>query len=395
VTEETPEKEKRMDATSAPEPGAARPARPPLVRSRSDRKIAGVAGGLADHLNIDPLIVRIGFVASVFAGGLGLLLYLGGWILIPEEGDEDREHAQLKQIRELPLLGLVLFVVGGGLLLSQVTDWDSGATLWGLLLIGAGVLLFRDEKEDQGSEPSSHDGPSSTAISEQPTLPIASDERRVRRAITRPKRERSFLGRYTFAAMLIVVGGAGLLDYAGAFTLEVGQYPALALAVVGAGLLVGTLWGRSRGLIVLGLCLVPFALAGNLIDVPLEGGFGERNYVPSSAAAVDPGYSLVGGVMRFDLTDTRWGTDPVVIDATVAFGEIEVRVPDDVRVEFDGSVGAGDIDFFGENRAGYEVELEAVGGDPDATKTLIIDARVSMGSLDIDRTELEFEGERL
>ena len=52
-----------------------------LRRSRTDRKIAGVAGGLGRHFDIDPTIVRVAFVVLAFFGGAGLLLYGVGWLL--------------------------------------------------------------------------------------------------------------------------------------------------------------------------------------------------------------------------------------------------------------------------------------------------------------------------
>ena len=57
-----------------------------LHRTGEDRMVAGVAGGLADYFDVDPTIVRIGFVALAFLGGLAVPLYLAGWLLIPEEG---------------------------------------------------------------------------------------------------------------------------------------------------------------------------------------------------------------------------------------------------------------------------------------------------------------------
>jgi phage shock protein PspC (stress-responsive transcriptional regulator) len=57
-----------------------------LHRSGQDRMLAGVAGGLADYFDVDPTLVRIGFVALAFLGGLAVPLYLAGWLLIPEEG---------------------------------------------------------------------------------------------------------------------------------------------------------------------------------------------------------------------------------------------------------------------------------------------------------------------
>jgi phage shock protein PspC (stress-responsive transcriptional regulator) len=58
-----------------------------LHRSGQDRMLAGVAGGLADYFDVDPTLVRIGFVALAFLGGLAVPLYLAGWLLIPEEGN--------------------------------------------------------------------------------------------------------------------------------------------------------------------------------------------------------------------------------------------------------------------------------------------------------------------
>jgi len=58
-----------------------------LTRSRDDRMIAGVAGGLADYLGIDPSLVRIAWVVLFLAGGLGLLIYIIMWIVVPEEDE--------------------------------------------------------------------------------------------------------------------------------------------------------------------------------------------------------------------------------------------------------------------------------------------------------------------
>lgn len=48
--------------------------------------LAGVAIGLAEYFDIDPTLVRIGFVALTLLGGLAVPLYLAGWLLIPAEG---------------------------------------------------------------------------------------------------------------------------------------------------------------------------------------------------------------------------------------------------------------------------------------------------------------------
>ncbi len=65
-----------------------------LYKSISDRKIAGVCGGIAEYLDIDPVIIRLICVASVFAGGLGILAYILGCIIIPEKKSGYREYAR-------------------------------------------------------------------------------------------------------------------------------------------------------------------------------------------------------------------------------------------------------------------------------------------------------------
>jgi phage shock protein C len=69
-----------MTSTSPPTPRR-------LIRSTTDKKLGGVAGGLAAHLGVDPLLVRIGFVVTTLCGGAGLLAYLAMLAFVPAEGD--------------------------------------------------------------------------------------------------------------------------------------------------------------------------------------------------------------------------------------------------------------------------------------------------------------------
>src|SRR3954453_13612516 len=63
-------------AGKPPPPPPGPPAPPQLRRSRTDKMIGGVAGGLAEYSGVDPLLWRVGFVALTFAGGSGVLVYL-------------------------------------------------------------------------------------------------------------------------------------------------------------------------------------------------------------------------------------------------------------------------------------------------------------------------------
>jgi phage shock protein PspC (stress-responsive transcriptional regulator) len=59
-----------------------------LHRVGRGRMLGGVAAGLADYFDVDPTIVRIGFVAMAFLGGLAVPIYLAGWLLIPDEASD-------------------------------------------------------------------------------------------------------------------------------------------------------------------------------------------------------------------------------------------------------------------------------------------------------------------
>ncbi len=58
-----------------------------LYRSRNDKKLCGVCGGLADYFGLDVNIIRVAAIVSVFFGGLGLVAYIAAAFLIPEQGD--------------------------------------------------------------------------------------------------------------------------------------------------------------------------------------------------------------------------------------------------------------------------------------------------------------------
>ena len=56
-----------------------------LTRSRKDKKVAGVCGGVAMYFNIDPTLVRLLWIFLTLVGGAGILLYLIAWIVVPLE----------------------------------------------------------------------------------------------------------------------------------------------------------------------------------------------------------------------------------------------------------------------------------------------------------------------
>jgi phage shock protein PspC (stress-responsive transcriptional regulator) len=76
--------------------GAPQEARAPrrLRRSRAERKIAGVCGGIGEFLGIDPVLFRVLFVVLAFMGGVGILLYLAFWLAMPDAPAEAPDSTQ-------------------------------------------------------------------------------------------------------------------------------------------------------------------------------------------------------------------------------------------------------------------------------------------------------------
>ena len=59
-----------------------------LFRSRTDRKVAGVCGGISEYLEVDPTLIRLFWLIAIFCMGGGLLAYLIAWIIIPGENGQ-------------------------------------------------------------------------------------------------------------------------------------------------------------------------------------------------------------------------------------------------------------------------------------------------------------------
>ena len=98
-----------------------------LRRSRSERMVAGVSGGLGRYFDVNPVLYRVGFVVLALLGGAGILIYLAAALVIPDEGQEQSIVEQaLRERRSRPwrLLGLALVLVSAVVLISQGHFWD-------------------------------------------------------------------------------------------------------------------------------------------------------------------------------------------------------------------------------------------------------------------------------
>jgi len=120
-----------------------------IRRSRSDRRVAGVSGGLGRHLDIDPLIVRVAFVVLTFSVVAVLLINKALWLLLPEDGSD---WATVKLDRRSRTAALVIVgIIALALLVSHGWWGDPGPFLFLVALLAVilvGTSLTRRDRRD-------------------------------------------------------------------------------------------------------------------------------------------------------------------------------------------------------------------------------------------------------
>jgi len=116
-----------------------------FVRSSTDRVIAGVAGGIAARIGVDPTVVRLAFVVLCFAAGFGVVLYLFGWLVGSDPRDGDAEAASVRDTSLRQVVCLAMVVTGAMLLLRDAGLWfgDAPAISAGLAAFGSAILWTR------------------------------------------------------------------------------------------------------------------------------------------------------------------------------------------------------------------------------------------------------------
>jgi phage shock protein C len=136
------------------EPAEERPQAPApprrLRRSRRDRLIGGVCGGIARYLDVDPVIIRVAAVALALSGGFGVVLYVVSWIVMPdaEPGEPGRTGPPAGRNAVTITLGAVLLGLGSRMLLREWMPplgggmWGRGmwGGMWGGGMVGGGML---------------------------------------------------------------------------------------------------------------------------------------------------------------------------------------------------------------------------------------------------------------
>jgi phage shock protein PspC (stress-responsive transcriptional regulator) len=393
-----------------------------LRRPIEGRAFAGVAAGLGQRFDISATWFRVAFVLMTVFGGIGLLLYILGWLLIPEEGSDDPIITQWLSDFDTSNTGMVVGIVlvgAAAVILASGFHLISGKFVFAAVLLVVGVLLYRGDLDRRsgppagggdGESPSTdhsgdddHDGPSEDVpvVTETDVAQPVVESRVVPPPPARPPRPKSILGRLTVAATLIAVGGLAVLDVAGALFPDPVHYVAVTVGVVGAGLLAGALFGRARWLIVVGFLLTPLLFLASIGPTwSISGEAGER-YVRVDSIQdlerVDFQFEHGAGVLEIDLRQFEpptaiEGIYPIPIGAKIGAGEIRIWLPDPASATVHARVGIGSVDILGHQSAGIGVsrteETLSTGDD----WMFSIDANAGVGSIVVSESAIRWEG---
>ncbi|WP_214407114.1 PspC domain-containing protein [Pseudonocardia lacus] len=397
------------------------------ARRADDRKVAGVAAAIARRYDLDPTLVRIGFVVAAFSG-IGAALYIAGWIALPSAQDQVDGRSRGRQ--GLAIVGLIVAA------LVTVNWWDDGPSIAPLLVglgaVGLLFLLHRSRAEQVGgvradTAMTAADAPT-TATGTGPSLvkegvptadgavgspvpgppswdplgaaPFAWDlpEPGPPPAPAPPPRKLPVTPVTLGVALLAAAVTSFVMLLAGGFTTA--NMPVMLgvlLAVVGSGLVVGSFLRAGRGLIPIALLLS--ALTWGTLTVPPgtweSDNFGDLDIAPASVAAIQPEYSRSAGSIELDLTDVDFalpqgGTGPTVrTQISAGLGDITVRVPEDVDVTVNAETGVGDVVVFDQSHSGPNASFRGLvdlGEDGVRSgRPLVLDIEMGAGSVEVQR----------
>jgi phage shock protein PspC (stress-responsive transcriptional regulator) len=399
-----------------------------------DRKVAGVAGGIARHLDVDPVIIRVAFVVLTLFGGAGLIVYAACWILLPEDGQQHTPLGLDDRSRSVALI--LVGILGVALLVGQ---WDWFWVPGPLILVALVVWLVMSKRNDQAAHSAAAPPPPSyvpgagpdsvspeqrwgfaSAQATQTTPPTAPDYEPAPRydgaattppaygrrayeqatyqqppsepthptAVATPPRPRNprkrgpILFWFTMAMAALAVGVVSIVDVSGV-DVPGSTYPAVVVGVVGLMLLIGSFWGRAGGLILVGL-IASTATAGALAAEKVD--TDRTVIVPRSASQVLDSYDFDAGEYELDLTRL---SDPEALDGrtiqvTGDFGEIVVVTPAEMDVAANARIdGPGGFTLFGDEHGGIDTTYNRNFDGGTDVPAVTLDLQLDVGHIEV------------
>jgi hypothetical protein len=360
---------------------------------------------------VDPVLFRVLFAVLTVFGGAGILLYLVCWLFLPEEGQPTSPAESLigRGRRSDTAVALLLAVAAFVLACVLVSGGGGDLLLVAVVVVGAVLLARRLNSRPDGvpavppETPAAYPAyqpyqpyqpydplpPGMTApvqgATATATYPPGYSFDNPPRAL--PKRERSALGRITLSVLLLVLGITAALDAADVVDPQPRHYLALALGVVGAGLIVGTVVGRAGSLVWLGIPLTFALVAASTAELSLDGGTGSRDYRPLSVADIQSRYEVGIGHIRLDLSGLDFAERTASTEVSAGIGHVEVLVPREVDVRVVARAPVGEAELFGTTVEGTEAERTVTDQGPDGEGggRLELVLRAGVGRVEVDR----------
>jgi phage shock protein PspC (stress-responsive transcriptional regulator) len=354
-----------------------------------DRKIAGVAGGLARHLDIDPVILRVAFVVLVFFGGAGLIAYGACWLLIPEDYSLRRPLGLDDRNRGIALIGAG--VLAGIIMLSGTLGNDFFP--WPIAVIGVIVFLVLglvDRDRPRPSAPPVPHVPDPATGAFTPAAPgtyvapstYVAPPPAYRPVPRNPRRRGPILFWFTMALAALGIGVLGIVDLAGGQVADA-AYPAVVVAACGVMLVVGAFYGRAGGLILVGL-LASLGVLGATAAEHVDGHDIDRT--PTTAAATPSHLHTSAGEIVLNLSQVQdvANLDGRQLDLDADVGRIVVIVPDGLTVHVDADIdGPGHFELFGSDEGVVDQHREVTHLGGVGAPELFINADLSVGEIKV------------
>ncbi len=202
----------------------------------------------------------------------------------------------------------------------------------------------------------------------------------------KPRKRGPLLFGITLALVALGLGILGLAEASGADVSDA-AYPALALAIIGAMLVVGSVFGRPGGLVLLGV-ISALALGGAAVSNPSYDGDRDLIIDPHDANDLEGAYHVPAGRIELDLTKVRdlEALDGQSIDLSGNVGEIVVDIPQDVAVTYDANIDyGGAIEAPGAHREGWDNTLVGETGPVDPQARVDLELDLHFGHIELRR----------
>ena len=157
---------------------------------------------------------------------------------------------------------------------------------------------------------------------------------------------------------------------------------ALAVIVVGVGLLVGSVFGSARALIPIGLLLVALTAVATVSQIPLSGGVGERDWRPVAVGELSRSYRLTAGDAQLDLSALDLGSRTRHVRVAIGMGQLTVVLPAGTPAEVHAHTGMGELLVLGRDENGVDLSRTTL-VTGDGRGRLVLDLTLGMGQLDV------------